>query len=64
MTLLSRPKTQSIPLFSVTERNLKQECVLQEDINSSQGAEGETPSHEVEAHSAMKAPQVENCITI
>ncbi|KAM9363512.1 uncharacterized protein ABDE67_017146 [Symphorus nematophorus] len=41
-----------------TEKNLKQERGLQEEINSSQGTDGETPIHEVEdAHSAMKAPQ-------
>ncbi|CAK6976276.1 zinc finger and SCAN domain-containing protein 30 isoform X1 [Scomber scombrus] len=40
-----------------TGRSLKQESVLQEDINTSQDAHGETPIHEVEAHSAMKPPQ-------
>ncbi|KAM7393691.1 hypothetical protein PAMP_020545 [Pampus punctatissimus] len=40
-----------------TERSLKQESVLQEDTNSSHGADRETPGHEVEAHSAMKAAQ-------
>ncbi|XP_044040887.1 uncharacterized protein LOC122870626 [Siniperca chuatsi] len=41
-----------------TEKSLKQENVLQEEINSSEGTDGETPSHEAEeTHSAMKAPQ-------
>ncbi|KAF7655979.1 hypothetical protein LDENG_00047660 [Lucifuga dentata] len=45
-----------------TEQELKQESILQEVINSSQGGGGETPSHEVEdakseAHSSMKASQ-------
>ncbi|XP_070777223.1 uncharacterized protein [Enoplosus armatus] len=41
-----------------TEKSLKQESVLQEEINSSQGTDGETPSHEAEeTHSAMKVPQ-------
>ncbi|XP_045902355.1 zinc finger protein 62 homolog isoform X2 [Micropterus dolomieu] len=42
----------------VTEKSLKQECVLQEEINSSLCTDGETPRHEAEeTHSAMKAPQ-------
>lgn len=45
-----------------TDKRLKQESVLQEEINGSQDTDGETPTHEAEearpeAHSAMKAPQ-------
>ncbi|XP_074484880.1 uncharacterized protein LOC141763943 isoform X2 [Sebastes fasciatus] len=45
-----------------TEKCLKQESVLQEEMNSSQSTDGETPSHEAEEArpeilSAMKAPQ-------
>ncbi|XP_031720445.1 zinc finger and SCAN domain-containing protein 2 [Anarrhichthys ocellatus] len=43
-----------------TERSLKQESLLPEEINSSRSTEGGTPSHEEtrpEAHSAMAAPQ-------
>ncbi|GAA6230339.1 zinc finger protein with KRAB and SCAN domains 1 isoform X1 [Lates japonicus] len=45
-----------------TEKSLKQERVQQEEINSSQGTDEETPDHEVEeakpeAHSAMRATQ-------
>nr|XP_046234334.1 uncharacterized protein LOC124053327 [Scatophagus argus] len=41
-----------------TEKSLKQESLLQEEINSSQDTDGETPSHEAEeAPIAMKAPQ-------
>lgn len=37
--------------------------MLQEEINSSHGTGGETPSHEVEEpHGAMKAPQVEDSL--
>ncbi|KAM9857657.1 uncharacterized protein ACBR49_001267 [Aulostomus maculatus] len=39
------------------EKSLKQECVHQEDISSPQGTEGETSSHEFEAHGDMKTPQ-------
>ncbi|XP_029286716.1 uncharacterized protein LOC115007837 [Cottoperca gobio] len=46
----------------VTEKSLKQESVLQEETNSPEGPDGETPCREEEearpeAHSAMKAPQ-------
>ncbi|XP_040002415.1 GDNF-inducible zinc finger protein 1 isoform X2 [Xiphias gladius] len=45
-----------------TEKGLKQESVLQEEINSSQGTDVETPDHELEeakpeAHSATRATQ-------
>uniref|UniRef100_A0A3P8TCZ6 C2H2-type domain-containing protein n=1 Tax=Amphiprion percula TaxID=161767 RepID=A0A3P8TCZ6_AMPPE len=45
-----------------TDKNLKQECVLQEEMHGSQSTDGETASHEEEeakpeAHSAMKATQ-------
>lgn len=39
--------------------------MLQEEINSSQDTDGETLCHEAEdAHSAMKAPQVKDSITL
>uniref|UniRef100_UPI0037E8E3E8 zinc finger protein 271 isoform X2 n=1 Tax=Semicossyphus pulcher TaxID=241346 RepID=UPI0037E8E3E8 len=41
-----------------TERSLKQESVLQEEISSCQGNDGEIPCHDAEeAHNAMKIPQ-------
>lgn len=39
---------KTFPLSSVTEKSLKQESVLQEEVNSSQGTDGETRSHEAE----------------
>ncbi len=37
--------------------------MLQEEMNCSQGTDGETPNHEgEEVHSAMKAPQVEDSL--
>ncbi|XP_010740111.1 zinc finger protein 696 [Larimichthys crocea] len=41
-----------------TEKNLKQESALQEERNSSQCTDAETPTHEeAEGHSTMTAPQ-------
>lgn len=48
---------------SVTEKLFKQESVLQEEINSSQGTDGETPRDEVEkAPNVTKAAQVEDSL--
>ena len=49
--------------FSVAEKGLKQESMLQEGINCSQGTDVATHDHEVEdtkpgSHCAMRATQV------
>ena len=53
--------------FSATEKSLKQESVLQEEINSPQGTDVETPDHELEdakpeAQSVLRATQVEDSL--
>ena len=58
-----RKENPKIQNPSAAERNLKQERVLQEELNNSQSTDGETCSHEAEeAPSAMKAPQVANSL--
>lgn len=50
-------------LSFATEKNLKQESALQEERNSSQCTDAETPTHEeAEGHSTMTAPQVEDSL--
>lgn len=45
---------QAFTGFSVAEKALKQEAILQDEVNSSQDGGGETQSHEMEETSAAQ----------